>query len=212
MPCYGLTEASPRVTYLPSHRLTTKPDSIGIPISGVHVGIYRDGQQVSIGEYGEIIVNGPNVMLGYYNDVQRTADFLKEYGLRTSDMGYMDEEGYIYVTGRLDHALNVAGHTLYPEMLEKILIYHPQVREAAVVGMTDEIYGQRPMAFVVWDGLIKDEQKSMDELHHYCRDHLSAIHYLKEICFVQQLPMTINGKLDRSALHSMVKERKYCRQ
>ncbi len=209
MPCYGLTEAAPRVTYLPSRLFRDKADSAGIPVSGVSVGIYRDGRPVRTGETGEIVVRGPNVMLGYYDDRELTASVLTDYGLRTSDMGRIDQDGCIYVTGRLDHAINVAGHTIYPEKLEKVMFAHPMVREAAAAGKSDPVWGQIPVAFVVPDDPAACERELIDELFRYCREHLSAAHHPKDIFLVRQLPKTKSGKLDRAGLQSMMKEEPY---
>jgi long-chain acyl-CoA synthetase len=209
MPCYGLTEASPRVSFLPSHQLMKKQNSVGIPISRVQVGIYQDGQQVDNGSIGEIVVCGPNVMLGYYDDLQRTASVLPSYGLRTADMGYMDEEGYIFITGRLDNALNIAGHTLYPETMEKIIYSHPAVQEVAVAGIPDEVWGHLPIAFVVPNDPLANEKKIIEELFLFCQEHLSAVQRPKEIVLIPNLPKRENGKLDRSYLQSIVKEKNY---
>ncbi len=206
---YGLTEASPRVTFLPDHRLTGKADSVGIPVSQVEVKIYREGEPAGNGEVGEIIVCGPNVMLGYYDDKERTASALAGYGLRTLDMGYMDEEGYLYISGRLDNALNVAGHTLYPETIEKVILASPLVQEAAVIGMSDEVWGQRPVAFVVPTDHDESEENLINELFLRCRELLGGVRSPKEIFLVRQLPKTNTGKLDRPGLQSIVKEMNY---
>jgi long-chain acyl-CoA synthetase len=205
MPCYGLTEASPRVTYLPPEQLMNKPNSVGIPIVGVQVSVYQDGYQLDKGTIGEIVIRGPNVMLGYYDDVQRTASAITPYGLRTADMGFMDEEGYIFITGRLDNALNIAGHTIYPETMENVIYSHPAVQEVAVAGMPDDIWGQLPVAFVVPKDPVANEQKIREELFHFCQEHLSGVQRPKEIVLIPQLPKRANGKLDRSHLQSYVK-------
>jgi long-chain acyl-CoA synthetase len=204
MPSYGLTEASPRVCYLPADQLMHRPDSVGIPIQGVEVQIVRDGAKVSPGELGELVVRGPNVMLGYYNDVQRTGEVISEFGLHTSDIGCLDEDGFIYVKGRKDHALNIGGHTIYPEPVEQHLLLHPYIREAAVSSRSDDIWSQRMVALVVpADGAPPVEQL-LQELHRYCQEGLSPIQLPREIHIAAHLPVTGPGKLDRRAVRQMV--------
>ncbi|MGG1516566.1 class I adenylate-forming enzyme family protein [Paenibacillus oryzisoli] len=206
MPCYGLTEASPRVSYLPGHSLALKPNSVGIPIQGVEITIYLNGQPNPPGEIGEVIVNGPNLMLGYYNDPIRSEKVLAAYGLRTADIGYLDEEGYLFITGRLDNALNVAGHSIYPESIEQVISNHPWIQEVAVTGIADQVWGQLPIAYVVPTESGAAEPSLLEELYQYCQQHLSSVQRPKEIIQIQQLPKRVNGKLDRRRLQFIVKE------
>lgn len=206
MPSYGLTEASPRVSYLPSEQLERRPGSVGLPVKDVEIAICRDGKPVPRGEPGEIVIRGPNVMLGYYADERRSASVLTSYGLCTADVGWQDEEGYLYVTGRLDSAVNVGGHTIYPETVEQTLLTHPSVMEAGVAGCPDPVWGERLVAFAVAGTPPEDEHRSVCELMEHCRDRLSAALCPRDIRFVESLPKTKNGKLDRQALRSMAKE------
>ncbi|MFC5469138.1 class I adenylate-forming enzyme family protein [Cohnella suwonensis] len=208
MPCYGLTEASPRVTCLPAGQLASKSASAGLAIPGVTIAVYREGMPAAPGEEGEIVVNGPNVMLGYYDDERRTANVLTSGGLRTMDRGYMDGDGFLFLTGRTDNAFNVAGHLFHPEMLEKALLSHPAVRESAVTGMPDEISGYRPIAFVIPDQHpVEDERNMVAQLHAYCLNRFTAAGRPKEIIIVRELPRTQSGKPDRTAIQLMAKER-----
>ncbi|MFD0669985.1 class I adenylate-forming enzyme family protein [Cohnella sp. GCM10027633] len=210
MPCYGLTEASPRVTCLPARQLAARPSSAGAAIPGVAISIRRDGMTVAPGEEGELYVNGPNVMLGYYDDDQRTSYALTVHGLRTMDRGYMDEDGYLFLSGRSDSAFNVAGHLFHPETLERTLLSHPAVREAAVTGVPDPIAGQRPVAYVIPERLSLDEAQALAaELHAYCLNRMSAEGRPKDIAVVGELPRTPSGKADRKAIQQMAKERDY---
>lgn len=206
IPCYGLTEAAPRVTYLPAHSLEYKSNSVGIPISEVHVDIYREEQPVGIGEIGELVVRGPNVMLGYYNDLERTNAVKTPYGLRTSDAGYKDSEGFLFITGRIDNAINVAGHTLYPEMIERVISIHSSVQEAAVVGRPDEVWGQLPVAYVVLKEKSISAESAIDEIYRYCQEHLNSVQRPKNIIVIPELPKTKSGKLDRVQLIAVAKE------
>ncbi|WP_139997124.1 class I adenylate-forming enzyme family protein [Paenibacillus paridis] len=208
MPCYGLTEASPRVTYLPSRWLTVKPGSAGKAVPGVELAIYHNGQHCPPGETGEVVVRGDNVMLGYYNDEKRTAEALTPIGLRTKDEGWLDEDGCLYLTGRSDYAFNVAGHLLHPETLENVLLSHAAVAEAAVAGMKDAATGSRPVAFVVLEegGSAYNDAKAVTELLEYCRERLPAAGRPRDIMIVPALPRTKTGKLDRRAIQAKVEE------
>ncbi|MWC29851.1 class I adenylate-forming enzyme family protein [Paenibacillus sp. MMS18-CY102] len=209
MPCYGLTEASPRVTYLPAHRLADKPQSVGIAVDGVTINIYANGIPVKSGIVGEVVVNGPNVMLGYWDDPAASAAVLTANGLSTSDMGYLDEEGFLFISGRKDNALNVGGHTFFAEAVEKQLSEHPLVQDVAVAGIDDSVWGQRLLAVIVMDGSTMDEAEGRSKLFAYCQERLPAVQRPKEIYIAEQLPKTTTGKLDRKALQTIVKEWEY---
>ncbi|CAM4428267.1 acyl-CoA synthetase (AMP-forming)/AMP-acid ligase II [Paenibacillus endophyticus] len=208
MPCYGLTEASPRVTYLPSRWLAAKPGSAGMAVPGVELAIYRDGRPCPPGETGEVIVRGDNVMLGYYNDEKRTAEALTPFGLRTKDEGWLDEDGCLFLTGRSDYAFNVAGHLFHPETLENVLLSHAAVAEAAAAGMPDAATGSRPVALVVLEkgGSAYDDAKAVTELLEYCRERLPAAGRPRDLMIVPALPRTKTGKLDRRAIQAKVEE------
>ncbi|EFM12160.1 AMP-dependent synthetase and ligase [Paenibacillus curdlanolyticus YK9] len=209
MPCYGQTEASPRVTYLPAHRLADKPQSVGIAVDGVEISIYSNGIRAEIGVIGEVVVKGPNVMLGYWDDPAATSAVLSEHGLCTSDMGYLDEEGFLFIAGRKDNALNVGGHTFFAEAVEKQLSEHSLVQEAAVAGITDSVWGQRLVAVIVADLSCMDAEQARSELFAFCQTQLTSVQRPKAIYIAEQLPKTTTGKLDRKALQSIVKEWEY---
>ncbi|MFC5987725.1 class I adenylate-forming enzyme family protein [Marinicrinis lubricantis] len=204
MPSYGLTEASPRVAYLPGSELRNRPNSVGIPVKDVDIRIVRGEQELPAGESGEIIVRGPNVMLGYYNNPEGSAQKLDALGLHTSDIGYLDSEGFLYVTGRKDNAINIGGHTIYPEMTERVLHDFAGVKEAAVTGIPDEVWGEKMVAFIAF----QDPSASLDELIRYIKLHLQPLFRPREYILVEreQLPKTAVGKLNRAALRSMAKE------
>ncbi|UNK18925.1 acyl--CoA ligase [Paenibacillus sp. N3/727] len=204
MPSYGLTEASPRVTYLPGSELRNRPDSVGIPVKDVDICIVQGGQEVPPGESGEIIVRGPNVMLGYYNRPESTAQKLDELGLHTSDIGYLDGEGFLYITGRKDNAINVGGHTIYPETTERVLLDFAGVNEAAVTGIPDDIWGEKMVAFIAF----QDPSASLDELIRYVKQHLQPLFRPRAYFLIERdrMPKTAVGKLNRAALRSMARE------
>lgn len=207
MPSYGLTEASPRVSYLPYAQLRTKPQSAGIPINGVELAIVQDGREVATGKSGEVVVRGPNVMIGYYDDPDRTREVLSPLGLHTRDTGYLDEDGYLHLTGRTDNALLVGGHTVHPEAVESVLLSLPGVEDVAVSAVEDLQWGHRLIAMVVSGA--STEPVSDSELHAWCVKRLSSALRPREFRFVTALPKTASGKLDRKALKSMVKEEEH---
>jgi long-chain acyl-CoA synthetase len=201
MPSYGLTEASPRVSYLPAEELWSRPGSAGIPVPGVEITVRRpDGGEADPEEQGEIFVTGPNVMLGYYNMPERTGETLTPLGLRTRDLGCKDQEGFLYVSGRGDTALNAGGHTVYPEQIEAVLAAHPAVGSVGVTSYTAE-EGERLAAFVEQaDGSAVEAGELCEELYAYVRSTMSPMYRPKEIRIVSGLPVTNSGKLDRAAL------------
>jgi long-chain acyl-CoA synthetase len=204
MPSYGLTEASPRVSYLPPEELRSKPGSVGIPVPGVEVTVRTaEGKEAEPGELGELYVKGPNVMLGYYDLPERTCETLTSLGLRTRDLGYRDQEGFLYVTGRCDSALNIGGHTIYPEQIEAALSAHSAVGTVGVSSYKAE-EGERLIAFVVQaegrGGRDSSSEELCEELYSYIRSTMSPMYRPKEVRMVSSLPVTQSGKLDRTAL------------
>jgi len=151
-------------------RLTS---SIGRPLPDVAVKIVDEetGEDVPHGEVGELLARGPRVMSRYWHDEQKTAQVMTPDGwLRTGDMGWMDDEGYIYLSGRKDDMIIRGGENISPEEVEDVLYSHPKVEEAAVIAMPDPEWGQEPMAFVV---LKERETATEEEIVEYCRARLS---------------------------------------
>ncbi len=151
---YGLTECK-RVSYLPPDQLDVRPESVGIPIPGTEVWIEDDGREVSPGEVGELMVRGPHVMQGYWNDPQGTSQRLRpgrwpwERILATGDLFSRDAEGYLYFVGRTDDIIKSRGEKVAPREVEEVLYAAPGVHAAAVVGSPDELLGEAVHAYVV---------------------------------------------------------------
>ena len=145
---YGLSEASPVVTKNPLDG-TRKPGSIGLPIPNVEVSVQDDnGRLLATGETGEICVRGGNVMLGYWNKPEETAQAIRNGWLLTGDIGRRDADGYYYITDRKKDMLLVNGINVYPREIEEVIYQFPGVKEAAVIGMPDTRKGEQPIAFV----------------------------------------------------------------
>ncbi|WP_164931524.1 class I adenylate-forming enzyme family protein [Longirhabdus pacifica] len=199
-PSYGLTEAAPRVSYLPPDMVKDNPSSVGFPVAGVQVKIMAEGKELHSNTEGEIVVAGSNVMQGYYHDPQLTDSTLQNGWLHTSDIGYKDERGLLYVTGRKDHRLNVSGHAIYPETIENILLNQSLVKEVAIVGEQHEVWGQQIIALIVPE----ETRVTQEDLFSLFRTCLQPILRPKKIRLLSSLPKTSLGKIDRKKLLQIV--------
>ena len=177
-------------------RLTS---SIGRPLPDVEVKIVdEDGKGVSPLIVGEILARGPRIMTGYWRDEQKTKQTITSDGwLRTRDMGWMDEERYIYLSGRADDMIIRGGENISPEEVEDILYSHPKVEEAAVIGVTDPEWGQEPRAIVV---LKEGETATSEEIIEYCRSRLAGFKRPRSVVFLDVLPRNPMGKVLRKKL------------
>ncbi len=192
---YGLSEAT---TVLTGHNLNMpiKPGSVGKPVSGVELRIVdEDNRDVAIGEVGEIIARGPNIMKGYYNMPEATATTLRNGWLHTGDMGKFDEDGYLYIVERKKDLIIRGGFNIYPRDVEEALNSHPAVIESAVIGVPSERMGEEVKAFVVKRGEVDAET-----LKAYCREKLANYKTPGEIEFVDLLPRNGVGKIDKKEL------------
>lgn len=172
-------------------RLTS---SIGRPMSDVEMKIIDEaGNDLPLGEVGEIVARGPRVMSGYWKDAEKTAKAMTKDGwLRTGDMGYMDGEGYFYLATRVDDLIIRGGENISPEEVENVLYSHPAVDEAAVIGVPSEEWGQEPRAIVV---LKEGTSATPEELIGFCRERLASFKRPRSVVFVDELPRTSTGKV-----------------
>lgn len=194
---YGLTEASPVVTS--SVGMAPVFGSIGRVLDGIDLRIVDDdGRDALVGDAGEIWVRGPNVFVGYLDDPDATARVLTEDGwLRTGDIGLCDEEGRLYLVERSKDLVIVSGFNVYPAEVEEVLLEHPAVADAGVIGVPHPHTGEAVKAFVVVaDGASIDE----DALVEHCHDHLARYKCPSKILFVDELPRSTTGKLVRRDL------------
>ncbi|MGH2494789.1 MAG: long-chain-fatty-acid--CoA ligase [Ktedonobacteraceae bacterium] len=192
---YGLSEAT---TVLTGHsqNMPVKRGSVGKPVSGVELRIVDENDQdVPIGEVGEIIARGPNIMKGYYNMPDATATTLRNGWLHTGDMGRFDEDGYLYIVERKKDLIIRGGFNIYPRDVEEVLNGHPAVIESAVIGVPSERMGEEVKAFVVKRGEVDAET-----LKAYCREKLANYKTPGEIEFVDLLPRNGVGKIDKKEL------------
>ncbi len=196
---YGLSEASPVVSINPPHG-KSKPGSIGLPIAGVEVSIRDDGgRALRSGETGEVCVRGGNVMIGYWNQPEASAEAIRDGWLYTGDVGRMDAEGYIYITDRKKDMLLVNGINVYPREIEEIMYHYPGIKEAAVIGRPDPRRGEQPVAYVSLDeGVTLDEEA----FHSYLKERLADYKVPRHIIQMPSLPRNTTGKILKTALRA----------
>jgi long-chain acyl-CoA synthetase len=203
---YGLTEASP-VVCCAALRVPSKPMSIGQPLPATDIRFMdiENNAMAKQGERGELQVKGPQVMLGYYDNPQATRDAFLDGWLRTGDVGYVDDEGYVFLVDRIKDLIICSGFNVYPRTIEEALSEHPSVDENNVIGVPDEYRGEAPVAFVkLRDGKTATEA----ELKKFLAEKLNKLEMPKEIIFKEQLPKTLIGKLSKKELREEYAARK----
>jgi long-chain acyl-CoA synthetase len=197
---YGLSEASP-VTHANPIFGRRKVGSIGLPWPDTEariVDIETGEKTLPIGESGELVIRGPQVMKSYWNKPVETAIVLRDGWLHTGDIAKMDEDGYFYIVDRIKDMIKTVGENVYPRDVEEVLYAHPKVKEAVVIGIPhDEYLGEKIKAFIV---LKEGMTATSEEIIQYCRDQLSKFKVPKEIEFRNQLPKTLIGKVLRRVL------------
>ena len=203
---YGLTEASP-VVCCAALRVPSKPMSIGQPLPATDIRFVdiETLEPVAPGERGELQVKGPQVMLGYYNDEKATKDAFMDGWLRTGDVGYIDDEGYVFLVDRIKDLIISSGFNVYPRTIEEALAEHPAVDENNVIGVPDNHRGESPVAFVK---LRPGAMVSEAELKSFLANKLNKLEMPREIIFKDQLPKTLIGKLSKKELREEYAARK----
>jgi long-chain acyl-CoA synthetase len=189
---YGLSETSPVASF--NHRdRERKPGSIGTPVEGVEMKVVDDeGNDVPQGEVGEIVIRGHNVMKGYWNREDATAETIVDGWLHTGDMATMDEDGYFFIVDRKKDMIIRGGYNVYPREIEEVLYEHPDVREVAVIGVPHASLGEEVGAAVA---LKEGAELSEDDLRAYVKEQVAAYKYPRKIWFVDELPKGPTGKI-----------------
>jgi long-chain acyl-CoA synthetase len=194
---YGLTETAPATNWCaPDNH---KQRSVGPPLPGVEERVVGpDGQRLAVDEEGEIHIRGANVMQGYYKLPEETAAVLDDDGwFKTGDMGRIDADGHLYITGRIKEMLIIGGENVFPREIEEVLNAHASVHASAVIGVHDESRGELPLAFVeLEDGSVFDERA----LRSHCREQLAQYKVPREIRCLKALPRNPTGKIMRREL------------
>ena len=194
---YGLTEAAPVVTS--SVGIEPRRGSVGRAVEGLEVRVVdTEGDDVPVGDSGEVLVKGPNVFVGYWNDPVTTARVIDEDGwLHTGDVAMVDDDGYLYLVDRAKDLIIVSGFNVYPAEVEEVLKRHPAVLEAGVIGVPHPTTGEAVKAFVVLNtGATVDEDALID----HCHDHIARYKCPNKVLIVDELPRNTFGKLLRRAL------------
>lgn len=195
---YGLTEASPVVTINPIDG-TGRVGTIGLPVPSTVIKLVDDdGKEVGIGERGEIIVQGPQVMLGYLNRPEETAKVIKDGWLYTGDIGIMEADGYTQIVDRKKNMILVSGFNVYPNEIEDVVAGHDKVLEVAAIGVPDIKSGEAVKLFVVK----KEDSLTKEELKAFCKTKLTGYKVPRHYEFINELPKTNVGKI----LHRKLKE------
>ncbi len=198
---YGLTEAAPAVT-VHHPGMPIKPGSVGQALIGVEVTIRGDMDEVlPAGVTGEVAVRGPNVMLGYYRRPEETEKVIRDGWLYTGDMGYLDEDGYLFLVERKKDLIIRGGFNIYPREVEEVLTAHPAVAEAAVVGKENPVMGEDVVAFVVAN---PGAQVTPEEIVAFSRERLATYKCPREVYLVDALPKNVLGKVMRKDLRAQM--------
>ncbi len=194
---YGLSEGTCASSLNPLGG-KRKIGSIGLPLAGQQMKIVDDeGKEVPQGEIGEILVKGENLMKGYYKNEQATSETLKDGWLYTGDQGYIDEEGYFFIKGRKKEMIIRGGENIYPKEVEEVLNRYPAIKESAVLGVRDNIWGEEVVAFVV---LEKEHEILEKEFHDYCSGHLANYKCPRRLEILEDLPKTATGDIQKSKI------------
>jgi long-chain acyl-CoA synthetase len=195
---YGQTEATARLTYLPPERLSDKLGSVGIPIPGVQIIVTDDDDgAVGPGVAGEVCVRGGNVMKGYFRDEEATRAVLRNGWLHTGDLGHLDADGYLYLQGRRSDIIKSGAHRISPLDIEDVIVALPEVAEAAVVGVPDEVLGEAIKAVITLKpGATLDAMR----VQRHCSEQLPRYKVPRTIEFATSLPRTSSGKIMRYQL------------
>lgn len=201
---YGLSEASPVTCFNPLDK-PRKAGSIGQSIMNVENKVVNElGEEVSVGEVGELIVRGPNVMKGYYKLPEETAATIREGWLYTGDLAKRDEEGYFYIVDRKKDLILVGGYNVYPREVEEVLYNHGEIVEAAVLGVPDPNLGEAVKCYAV----TSNPRLTEELLLAYCAEHLAKYKVPSSIEFLEELPKNTTGKILRRALKNQVLQTK----
>jgi long-chain acyl-CoA synthetase len=195
---YGATETSPLLTMTHLKDAPRKMASAGKAAPRAELKIIGpDGKEVEIGQIGEIIARGPQIMKGYFKDPEATAKKIKEGWYYTGDLGRLDEDGYLYIAGRADDMIISGGLNVYPSEVETVLLKHPKIRETAAVGVPDAERGQAAKAIIV----LKDGEKATRrEILSFCKERLGSFKMPRQIEFRDSLPKSSTGKISRKQL------------
>ena len=205
---YGMTEASPLTHAQPKDPSLVRPDSVGLPVHNTEqkvVDIETGERELPVGEDGEIIVRGPQVMQGYWKAPESTAQSLRNGWLYTGDIGHIDADGFTYIVDRKKEMIKYKGFGIAPAEIEALLMEHPAVMDSAVIGVPDDEAGEAPKGFVV---LRPGQEATPDEIMAFANGKLAGYKKVHYIEVVQSIPKNASGKILRRELKEMEKARR----
>jgi len=199
---YGLSETSP-VACSGHPDMERKPGSIGTPIEGVEMRVVdEDDNEVAQGEVGEVVIRGHNIMKGYWNKPEATEEAMRGGWFHSGDMARIDEDGYFYIVDRKKDLIIRGGYNVYPREVEEVLYEHPKVREAAVVGVPHDEWGEEIGAAVV---LHDGEDLTAEEVSAYVKERIAAYKYPRVVWFIDELPKGPTGKILKREIEAPVR-------
>lgn len=195
---YGLTEAGPNTFWLPDRYVKQKINSVGFPLFYIDVKLINDkGKECGVGEEGELLIKGPHVTPGYFKREEETKKNIVDGWLRTGDIAYRDSDGCYFIAGRKKDLIISGGENIYPIEIESVLISHPKIKEAAVIGVADKKWGEVPKAIIA----VKNNSKlSVEEVKDFLKTRIASYKIPKSFVFVSEIPKTSVGKIDKTFL------------
>jgi fatty-acyl-CoA synthase len=198
---YGQTESSPVITQTRTDDpIERRVSTVGRKLPDVEVKLVDvdTGEEIGIGEQGDLCTRGYHVMKGYYKMPDKTAEVIDEDGwLHTGDLAVMDEDGYFEITGRADDMIIRGGENIYPREIEEFLYTHPEISDVQVYGVPDEKYGERVAAAIIKK---KDASLTEEDVKEYCRENIAHYKVPEYVDFVEEYPMTASGKIQKYKL------------
>ncbi|NEU56938.1 o-succinylbenzoate--CoA ligase [Halorussus sp. MSC15.2] len=203
-PTYGMTETASQIATARPREAFGHRGTVGRPLLGTDLTVVgADGDPQPAGETGELVVSGPTVMRGYYGDPEATAEAFGEYGLHTGDVGYRDEAGRVWVLNRRTDRIITGGENVHPGEVVEVLRDHDAVRDAAVVGLDDEEWGERVAALVVPEA---GENLAVEDVVAHCEDRLAGYKRPRTVAFADELPRTASGTVEREAVRERLRD------
>lgn len=202
---YGLTETSPFASY--NHRVKYRLGSIGMPIDSVEMKVVdtETGSECETGQLGEIAIRGPNVMLGYWNRPEETAQAIREGWFHSGDIGRTDDEGFFYIVDRVKDMITVGGLKVFPAEVERVLLDHASVSQTAIVGAPDPVFGEQVIAYVVL-GSNESQDDVIPDIEKHVKSNVGNYKAPRRIVVVDELPRNPSGKILKTKLREMAKE------
>ncbi len=201
----GQTESCGLLVTLPGFLAFERAGSVGFAIAGVEIAIFDDAdREVSPGIVGELVARGPNVMAGYFRNPEATADTLRSGWLHTGDLGHLDADGLVTLVDRKKDMIIRGGENIYSTEVEHVLMRHPDVAQAAVIGTPDPLFGERVTAFVVPKA--EANPPTLDEIQAHCRTLLAGYKVPAELWVVELMPTTATGKVQKGGLRLLARQ------